>query len=410
MPKLKYRVPSYRHHKASGQAVVALDGRDVYLGPYGTDESRERYQRVISEWLTNRKKAPPNGPTGHAARNPVDLTINELFLPYWEFVQGYYRKHGQPTSEARNTRAAMDPLLVGYGRVNAKNFGPLALKAYRQGLIDVGFTRGVINKHVGRVKRFFRWAVEHELISPDVYQALTAVTGLRRGRVSVPESSPVRPVADDVVDATLEYVNRYVAAMIQLQRFTGMRPSEVTIMRLRDLDTSGDDWIYRPESHKTEHYERERVIYLGPRAQEVLRPFLIGELHTYFFSPRRVMEEFQACRRATAGTHKTYKRIHTPKKRPGERYTTNSYEHSIHRGSDKAFPPPEGVTEGEIKAWRKQHRWSPNQLRHSAATFLRKEFGIDAARVVLGHASPAITEVYAELDHTKAAEIMLKVG
>ena len=68
MPILKYRVPSYRHHKASGQAVVALDGRDVYLGPYGTDQSRERYQRVISEWLTNRKKAPSNGPTGHEPR------------------------------------------------------------------------------------------------------------------------------------------------------------------------------------------------------------------------------------------------------------------------------------------------------------------------------------------------------
>ena len=55
-------------------------------------------------------------------------------------------------------------------------------------------------------------------------------------------------------------------------------------------------------------------------------------------------------------------------------------------------------------------RRSPNQLRHNAATFLRKEFGIEAARVVLGHSSSAVTEVYAEIDHTKAADIMAKVG
>ncbi len=60
--------------------------------------------------------------------------------------------------------------------------------------------------------------------------------------------------------------------------------------------------------------------------------------------------------------------------------------------------------------WRKRHRWSPNQLRHNAATFLRKEFGIEAARVVLGHASSAVTEVYAELDLNRAADIMAQVG
>jgi len=37
--------------------------------------------------------------------------------------------------------------------------------------------------------------------------------------------------------------------------------------------------------------------------------------------------------------------------------------------------------------------WHPNQLRHNAATSLRKEFGLDVARVILGHSSPAVTEV-----------------
>ncbi len=52
----------------------------------------------------------------------------------------------------------------------------------------------------------------------------------------------------------------------------------------------------------------------------------------------------------------------------------------------------------------------PHQLRHNAATELRKEFGLEAARVILGHRSAAITEVYAEMDRQKAIDAMMKVG
>jgi integrase len=77
-----------------------------------------------------------------------------------------------------------------------------------------------------------------------------------------------------------------------------------------------------------------------------------------------------------------------------DHYDKDAYARAIRRARYKAGVP----------------RWSPNQLRHNAATFLRKEFGIDAARVILGHSSPAVTEVYAELDRSKAIEIMNKVG
>jgi len=65
---------------------------------------------------------------------------------------------------------------------------------------------------------------------------------------------------------------------------------------------------------------------------------------------------------------------------------------------------------GELKKWQSEHRWHPHQLRHNAATYLRKQFGLEAARVVLGHRSAAVTEIYAEMDKMKAAEIMEKAG
>jgi len=106
----------------------------------------------------------------------------------WPFVQSYYRKYGRPTSDVSSIKRALTPLLRLYGREPIAVFGPLALKAYRQSLIDSGLTRGVINNHVGRAKRIFKWGVENERLAPSVYQALQAMPGLRRGRSAAPES------------------------------------------------------------------------------------------------------------------------------------------------------------------------------------------------------------------------------
>ena len=92
------------------------------------------------------------------------------------------------------------------------------------------------------------------------------------------------------------------------------------------------------------------------------------------------------------------------------RYTRRSYAVAIARACGRAFPPPSHLDEEEKRQWRKQHRWSPNQLRHTTATMLRREFGIETARVVLGHTSSAVTEIYAALDESRAAEAMEKVG
>ncbi|MEN8148475.1 MAG: hypothetical protein ABFS86_01560 [Planctomycetota bacterium] len=43
-------------------------------------------------------------------------------------------------------------------------------------------------------------------------------------------------------------------------------------------------------------------------------------------------------------------------------------------------------------------------------TNIRKEFGIEAARVVLGHRSPLVTEIYPEIDQAKAVQVMEAVG
>jgi integrase len=81
-----------------------------------------------------------------------------------------------------------------------------------------------------------------------------------------------------------------------------------------------------------------------------------------------------------------------------------SYRQAIGYGIDKANRAIREAGGDEIPYWH------PNQLRHNAATRLRREFGLDVARAVLGHASPVVTEVYAEIDGAKASEAMERVG
>ena len=56
-----------------------------------------------------------------------------------------------------------------------------------------------------------------------------------------------------------------------------------------DIDRSQEVLRFRPASHKTEHHDMQRVIFIGPKAQDVLRPYLLRSAETPVFrqpSPR----------------------------------------------------------------------------------------------------------------------------
>jgi integrase len=390
MPKIAGNLtPKYRKHKASGQGIVTINGKDHYLGPYGTAASRKEYDRLISEWIANGRTATLDKPVA---------TIIEVLAAYLKFAKPYYGQSG----EYDNMLYALKPLKALYGTLPAAEFSPLKLKAVRQKLIESNLCRNEVNQRIGRIKRFFGWAVENELIPPSVLHGLRAVRGLARGRSDARESDPVKPVPEAYVDAVQAKVSPQIWAMVQLQRFTGMRPGEVTIMRTADIDTSGNVWVYSPAHHKTAWRGHDRKIYLGPRAQQVVKAWLRTDLDGYLFQPREAdawhRERRHKARKTPAscgnriGTNRV--RGRKAKRRPGERYAVLAYCDAVRRACQRADVPI----------------WSPNQLRHNAATWLRKEFGLDVARVVLGHRSPAITEVYAELDSAKAQEVMGKVG
>lgn len=406
MPKLKQAVPKYRRHRASGQAVVTLSGRDIYLGPHGSRTSINEYDRLISEWLIGGRQLPND-------RKDDALYVAELIAAYRRHAREYYvRSDGSRTDEARLIDDALSHVRRLYGRTLATEFGPKRLKAVRRSMIDAGWARTHINKQIGRVKRMFRWATEEELVPAEIHRALQAVRGLRKNRSDARESEPILPVDDATVDATLSALPSVVRDMVQFQRLTGCRPGEVCNLRPCELDRSGDIWIYQPAMHKMEYRDRPRIITVGPRSQNILRPYLLRPENWFCFSPKESEQkrrELAHQARKTPANHGNTpgsNRKKTPKRKARDHYDVASYRRAIHRAISKVNRQRRNANpEAELL-----ERWSPNRLRHLAATEIRKRFGLEAAQVILGHARADVTQVYAERDLAKAIKVARKVG
>jgi len=405
MPFLKRAVPKYCLHRASGQAVVNLGGKDFYLGPHGSTASKAEYDRLIAEWLTSGRRA--NG-------SQADLTVCEAIARYWDFAKQYYCKNGKPTSEVTCIKYAVKPLKELYGSTLVADFGPLALKALQKHLIDANLSRNVINSRIGIIKRMFRWCVSEQLAPPSLSHGLDTVVGLRKGRSAARETQRVLPVEDAAVDATLPFLPEVVADMVQFQRLTGARPQEVFNLRPRDIDRSQKVWLYVPAAHKTMHRGRDRIIPIGPKGQAILQPYLLRDADGFCFSPAESERKRKAILREHRKTNvqpsQQDRSKAKPKRAAGCKYARSSYLNAIRRACDRAFPVPDGYNGTEAADWRKRHRWCPLQLRHSAATTIRKQFGLEAAQVLLGHAKADVTQVYAERDLALAVRIMGEVG
>jgi integrase len=203
-----------------------------------------------------------------------------------------------------------------------------------------------------------------------------------------------------MVALALIHLPEVVADMVRVQRLVGMRPQDICGLRPKELDRSGEVWTYKPESHKTEHHDKTRVVCIGPQAQAVLLRYLARDAEMHCFRPidsehkRRAAQHETRKTPLSSGNKPGSNRKQRPKRTVGERYTVDSYRRAIHCACDRAGIP----------------RWSPNRLRHSAGTEIRRLYGLEAAQVVLGHSKADVTQVYAERDYALAARVAREVG
>ena len=393
MPR-RQTIPAYRLHVQSGQARVILNGRHIYLGRFDSPQSRAAYDQLVRKLLTDRASAEIEA----RALVSKDLTVAEVAAAYLKFARVYYTKNGRITTEFNHIFSAVKAVTDRHSHELVTQFGPPKLKKIRADWVAAGLVRRQINKRMDRIKRMIGWAVEEELCPASVHHALKSILGLKKGRTDAPEGKKVLPVPEAWVDGIRSHVCPQIWAMIRVQSLTGMRPGEVVLIRTIDINTTGKIWEYRPLESKMEHEDRDRLIFLGPQAQEILLPWLRPELEASLFSPREVTaERFREARqkrktRVQPSQQNRSKRH--PRRSPGERYTARSYARAIRNACLNAGVP----------------HWAPNQLRHLVGIKIRRELGLEASQVVLGLAHADVTQIYAERNAELARQATEKLG
>ena len=383
----------------------------------GTPEAQAEYDRLARDLVLERTA------THHRKRRNHRQRVDSRLLEALE--QHYRRSDGTPTSELDLVRLALRPVNELYGYTAANCFGPTHSRRSANDSSKGYFAEGRSSTmaHPPDVPLGRR---ERTGAALDAY-GLQAVRGLQRGRTEAKDYAPVRPVPEAWIEAVRPHVASPVRAMIDLQLLTGMRPGEVVIMRGCDLDRSGAIWTYRPKEHKTAHHGHEHLVYLGPKAQEIVSRFLKSKPDAFLLLSRR-------CPRGTvrgeAGEPENEGSAIAGWKRrtsAAEAAVVDvaSYRRAIKYACERAFPLPEhlrpqtggtdrrtseaddarGGVRGEVLAEGTRLASAPASAQRRRRS-LRKEFGIEAARIILGHRNLRVTEIYAEADREQAMEVV----
>ena len=356
--------PSYLLHKQSGQARVRINGRDYLLGPYGSDESRIAYGQLIAKLAGGVQIDPiADSKRGSLPRNESDdpgPSVGELCLVFLKHAETHYVKNGKQTSEVFILKSVIRPLNELYGMLPAKDFGPLALKAVRVKMVELGWTRGTINAGMSRIRRIFKHAIANELIDGSILPRLQCVAPLLAGRTEAHDNAPRSAVESDDITTVKKLVSPLVCDLIDLQRLTGSRSGELLKLTTGSINRSTSDvWVAELGDHKAVHHGKSRTLHFGPHAQLILTKYLSADPDERLF-----------------------------------RMTGAAYRRAITRACEKL-----GID-----------RWVPHQLRHTNADVVREEFGLEHAQATLGHAKANMTEHYAKASRAKAAEVARKIG
>jgi integrase len=351
-----------RHHKASGRAYVTVDGRQVYLGAWGSDEARRAYRDVVAQWEAANSPASP--------RPSTIVTVAELVLAHYEQAKGRYS-----ADELRAYRVALSPFLRRHMDRDVETILGRDLAEQRDAWRLAGLRRQTINKMLGRLKRVFVWGAQNEYVSETTAGRVRMVAGLRDGEA--PDYEQVHPVPLRAFAATLRQLDRthpMLAAVARVQYYCGARPGEVCRMRGDELHTGSyrvegrtivipdGVTVFAPTRHKVKRKGHHVAYTLGPRAVAALAPHRRGG---YLF---------------TLGKRECVDPVY--------------YASVIAKACEAA-----GVD-----------RWSPNQLRHNFLTRMDVYAGIELGSAAVRHRSLATTAIYVDRDLGRVADVARKIG
>ena len=141
MPRRKNPQPTYLEHKPTGQAYCRIpDGnggrKTVYLGAYNSPESKTEHARILAALAAAASPAAVIQAETNL-KGTRDILVSEVYRDFWNHAQQHYRREdGSPPNQLTEFKLTFRVVLALYGSTPAQEFGPLALKAVRQRMID----------------------------------------------------------------------------------------------------------------------------------------------------------------------------------------------------------------------------------------------------------------------------------
>ena len=379
------KLPSIRIHKPTKQYIVNHQGKRHYLGPWSPLDKKPpqsvqvAFASLLGRLLSISEEIPQKPDFWQRS-----MTISELVQRFMVSVQ-----EDRPHDIVR-WKSYLRALLELYADWPVKSFGPSRMLKVQDRMIAQGHSRTGTNHNIGKIRQLFSWGVAREYVEPEMLLALKTIPPVKFGRAH--ETSARGMVEDSIVDETIPHLPPQLQSMVQIQRITGMRPGEVCSMTTGQIDRSRQVWWFRPVHHKTLHRGKERMIPLGPKAQELLAPWLRADPDKPLFCPKENQEDWREGRRK-AGKAPLDSRKR--KRTQPTRYTTGRYGQII-----RAVCLESGIP-----------LWSPNQLRKAAAQSVLETLGIDHARALLGHSTTEVTRHhYLTQEMAKAEQAALKIG
>lgn len=364
------KLPKICGPKANGQMYCKIDGEQCQLGSHRDIVAvRQRYNHLIADRFADRSDPRP----------PVDgLQIGELAVEYLTWARDRYKKGGKQTTTFSHLRFALTTYLLSLRAAErAVDFRPEHLFAIRQRLLDEAhagrITGSTANKHLRAITGLFRFGAARGRVPASVFLGLNVVHPINSHDRVPMDRGAVPPAPEDHVQAVRETLSPAFQAQIDLMCWSACRPQEARLLRTSEVcqndpclspevhDAMFRDGreilVYRPTHYKTQHLgafdrsrRRPRIILLLDDAQAVIRPWLDAtDQGRYCF------------------------------------------------GADGAQPFSESMLKGRIRQACLRLGlpvWTPNRLRHLAATRIAGRYGAETARVVLGHTNLETTQIY----------------
>ena len=403
------RPPKLCRNKHRDFAYITVNGKQVYLGKWGSDEAQAAYDRFVIDWAKANQLGQEVDP-----RTSQPLLLEMICA----FIEEFRARPVRSDSDLNTYLLLMRRIAELFPDYLTDDFRVRDLERLRDSFQSQGFdrrgehreyTRTYLNKLVNRTKSIFAWGVSKDYVSAETAARLKYLQPLRKGRTTAPEPRERHSVTDSDFSAVSNFLPPYYQDIVELLRITGMRPSELTNMRVGNIDQTPESkiWKYSPEHHKTESSGAARIISLGKRAQTVLAPHLKNRKPEEFvFTPARAMESLWAEKRDLWKSPLQPSQVRRGKeraKRRTEKYNPQLKPETIGRMVRKACE--KAIENGTLK-----QAWTPYELRHTAITEIRIKYGAEAAQHFAGHSNLNTQKYYDHSADLTAERIALEVG